>query len=126
MAGGSETILLVEDEASLRGVIRETLADNGYTVLVAGDGASALQVADEHAGPIHLMVSDVVMPGMNGRQAAEELEATRPGMKVLFVSGYTREAIVRHGEFGLGTAFLSKPFTSAALLRKCRELLDTR
>jgi PAS domain S-box-containing protein len=125
VAGGSETILLVEDEASLRGVLHETLVDNGYTVLAAGDGAAALQVADEHAGHIHLMVSDVVMPGMNGRRAAEELKATRPEMKVLFVSGYTREAIVRHGEFGLGTAFLSKPFTSAALLRKCRELLDT-
>jgi two-component system, cell cycle sensor histidine kinase and response regulator CckA len=126
VVGGSETILLVEDEASLRGVLHETLADNGYTVLVAGDGAAALQVADEHAGPIHLVVSDVVMPGMNGRQAAEELEAKRPGTKVLFVSGYNPEAIVRHGEFGLGTAFLSKPFTSAALLRKCRVLLDTR
>jgi PAS domain S-box-containing protein len=123
---GSETILVVEDEGSLRGVLRETLEDNGYTVLVASDGAAALQVADEHAGPIHLMLTDVIMPGMTGRQAAQELGATRPRMKVLYISGYTQEGIARHGEFGLGTAFLSKPFTSAALLRKCRELLDAR
>jgi two-component system cell cycle sensor histidine kinase/response regulator CckA len=125
-ARGSETVLLVEDETSLRDVLRDTLEENGYTVLVAGDGAAALQVADEHATPVHLMVTDVIMPGMTGREAAEEIARTRPQMKVLYVSGYTQEAIIRHGDFGVGTAFLSKPFTSTALLRKCRELLDDR
>jgi PAS domain S-box-containing protein len=125
-ARGSETVLLVEDQISLRDVLRDTLQENGYIILLAGDGAAALQVADEHAGPIHLMVTDVIMPGMTGREAAEEIARTRPQMKVLYVSGYTQEAIIRHGDFGVGTAFLSKPFTSAALLRKCRELLDER
>lgn len=123
-AGGTETVLLVEDEPSLRNAVRDSLEDNGYVVLAAGDGAAALQVADEHAGPIHLMVTDVIMPGMTGREAAGELLRFRPEMKVLYVSGYTQEAIVRHGDFGPGTVFLSKPFTSEALLRKCRELLD--
>jgi PAS domain S-box-containing protein len=125
-AGGSETVLLVEDEASLRGVLRQTLEDNGYTVLSAGDGAAALHVADEHQGPVHLMVTDVIMPGITGCEAAKELRKTQPRMKVLYISGYAQEAVSRHGEFGPDTAFLSKPFTGAALLGKCRELLDAR
>jgi two-component system, cell cycle sensor histidine kinase and response regulator CckA len=121
---GSETVLLVEDETSLRDVLRDTLEDGGYTVLLAGDGAAALQVADEHPGRIHLMVTDMIMPGMTGRDAAQALAQVRPQLKVLYVSCYTQEAIGRHGGFGPGTGFLSKPFTSAAFLRKCRELLD--
>jgi len=121
---GSETVLLVEDEQSLRNIIRDTLEENGYTVLVAGDGVQALQVADEHGADIHLIVTDVIMPGMSGGQVAAEITRIRPRVKALFVSGYTHEALSRHGALGLRTAFLSKPFTAAALLRKCRELLD--
>lgn len=123
---GSETVLLVEDEASLRDVLRDTLEDGGYTVLLAGDGVAALQVADEHPGPIHLMVTDMIMPGMTGRDAAHALAQVRPQLRVLYVSGYTQQAVVGHGDFGPSTGFLAKPFTSAAFLRKCRELLDER
>jgi two-component system cell cycle sensor histidine kinase/response regulator CckA len=122
--GAGETVLLVEDEASLRDSVRDTLTDDGYTVLAAHDGAEGIRIAGEHAGPIHLMVTDVIMPGMSGREAALQVARGRPQMKVLYVSGYTDEAVSRHGDFGHGTAFLSKPFTSRTLLRKCRELLD--
>jgi two-component system cell cycle sensor histidine kinase/response regulator CckA len=81
-------------------------------------------MAGEHAGPIHLMLTDVVMPGMSGPEAALQVARLRPQMKVLYVSGHTDEAVARHGDFGHGTAFLSKPFTTRTLLRKCRELLE--
>jgi two-component system cell cycle sensor histidine kinase/response regulator CckA len=122
--GGTETVLLVEDQTSLRDSMRDTLEDNGYTVLAAHDGVEALQIADEHAGPIHLMVTDVIMPGMSGPEAAMEIARSRRRVKVLYVSGYAEEAVVRHGDFGHGTAFLPKPFTTHTLLRRCRELLD--
>jgi CheY-like chemotaxis protein len=124
LARGTETVLLVEDEPSLRNVVADTLADDGYTVIIAADGAEALQHVDEHDGPIHLMLTDVIMPGMSGCEAAEVARPARPGMKVLYISGYTQEAIGRHGELDHDVAFLSKPFTAAALLRKCREVLD--
>jgi two-component system, cell cycle sensor histidine kinase and response regulator CckA len=121
---GSETVLLVEDEASLCDLLREGLEANGYSILVARDGAEAVQVAEAHSGPIHIMVTDVVMPGTTGPNAADLVARSRPAMKVLFISGYSEEAIVRHGLVGPGRAFLSKPFGPEVLLRRVRELLD--
>jgi PAS domain S-box-containing protein len=121
---GSETILLVEDEAAVRALLGRALRGSGYTVLEAASGADALRLAEQHAGPIHLLVTDVVMPAMNGRQVAERLAELRPGVRALFVSGYTDDAVVRHGLGGEGPAFLQKPFTPDALARKVRELLD--
>jgi len=101
------------------------LENGGYTVLVASDGATAFQVADEFMGPIHLIVTDVIMPGMTGDQVVKGLSALRPETKVLYVSGYTDEAIEKHGALTPGAAFLSKPFGPESLLRKAREVLDS-
>ena len=120
----SETVLLVEDEDALRGLLRETLEGNGYVVLVAHDGAQALQIADAHAGPLHLILTDLIMPGINGRSAAEVIVSTRPAVKVLYISGYSDEAVARSGALSPGSAFLSKPFTPRELLVKVRDLLD--
>ena len=98
---------------------------NGYNVLEARHGAEALEISDRHQGPIHLMVTDVVMPQMSGRELAQRLQPIRPDMRVLYMSGYTDDAIVRHGVLGAGMAFLSKPFTPDALALKVREVLDT-
>jgi PAS domain S-box-containing protein len=124
LPGGTETVLLAEDEASLRDLLREALAASGYTVLVARHGGEAVQVAEAHAGPIHIMVTDVVMPGLTGPRAADLIAATRADMKVLYISGYNDEAVLRHGSIGREGAFLSKPFGPDALLRKVRESLD--
>jgi len=121
---GNETLLLVEDETALRELLRETLAGEGYDVLAADGAAEALQAAHAHAGPIHLMLTDVVMPGMTGPKVAESIAASRPEMKVLYLSGYSDESVVQHGLIGPGSAFLSKPFGPEVLLRKVRELLD--
>ena len=121
---GVETVLLVEDEASLRELLREVLDANGYSVLVARDGAEALQIAAAHTGPIQLMVTDVIMPGMTGPSIVDLVAPTRPEMKVLFVSGYSDESVTRLGLAGPGRAFLSKPFGPEALLRRVRESLD--
>ena len=119
-----ETILLVEDAQRVRAVVREILDMHGYEVLEARDGAEALRISASHPGPVHLMVTDVVMPEMSGRELAQRLDALRPDMKVLYMSGYTDDAIVRHGVLGSGMAFLAKPFTPDALGAKVRELLD--
>jgi DNA-binding NarL/FixJ family response regulator len=121
---GGETILLVEDEAGVRALIRHILQDCGYTVLEAQDGAEAVRGAAKHSQRIDLLVTDVVMPRMGGREAASRLTAMRPGMKVLFLSGYTYDAVVRHGILEAEVAFLQKPFTPASLALKVREVLD--
>jgi len=120
----SETVLLVEDDDALRGVLRETLEGNGYTVLAARDGAEALRLSDAHAGHIHAVVTDMVMPGLTGRSTAEAIARTRPDTKILYISGYSREAVMGKGDLSRDAAFLSKPFTLDGLLRRLRELLD--
>jgi len=122
---GSETILLVEDDEMIRNLVQKVLQANGYGVLVAANGRDAEQVAGQHDGPIHLLVTDVVMPGMNGREVAERLAAARAGVRVLYLSGYTDDAIVHHGVLEPGVAFLQKPFTPAVLGRRVREVLDS-
>jgi CheY-like chemotaxis protein len=122
--GGSETILLVEDEEAVRTIVSKILQNKGYTVLEAHHGNEALQICQHHQGPIHLMVTDVVMPQVSGRELAERLTLLRPEIRVLFMSGYPDNAIVHHGVLGAGTAFLQKPFTLNALECKVRELLD--
>ncbi|MBI1967608.1 MAG: PAS domain S-box protein [Gemmatimonadetes bacterium] len=121
---GSETILLAEDEEAVRRVARETLTRHGYTVLQAPAGAVALALAGNYQDAIHLLLTDVVMPGMSGRQLADRLTALRPGLKVLYMSGYTDDAIVREGRLEPGLAYLQKPFRPDALARKVREVLD--
>ena len=121
---GTETILLAEDEELLRPLARALLAKLGYRVLEASNAAAALELARTHPGEIHLLISDVVMPGQSGLQLARQLAPGRPNMKVLFMSGYTDEAIVRHGLLDPGTNFLQKPFTPAMLAKKVREVLD--
>jgi PAS domain S-box-containing protein len=123
---GTETILLVEDSAELRHVALRFLTPSGYTMLLAATGEEALRLLEQHEGPVHLLVTDVVMPGMSGRQLAERLAQTHPEIKVLFMSGYTGDTIVRHGVLQGKVPFLNKPFTAAALLRKVREVLDSR
>ncbi len=124
--GGTETILVVEDEMSVRKLAAEFLGSNGYRVLEAQDGAEALQVCEEHRAPIHLLLTDVVMPGMSGRELAVRLVGARPEMKVIYVSGYTDDAIVQHGVREEGTVFLQKPFSLDALARTVREALDSK
>ena len=123
---GTETILLVEDEPSVRELAQQILARQGYRVLTAPTVDQSLQLADEYVGFIDLIVTDVVMPKMGGKQLAEHISRTRSGIKVLFISGYTENAIVHHGVLEAGTEFLSKPFTPAGLARKVREVLERR
>ncbi len=121
---GSETVLLAEDEPGVRAIGRELLALNGYLVLEAENGVEALEVAARHQGPIHLLLTDVVMPRMGGRELAERLAAARPGIRLLFISGFTDDTVVRHGVLDAGVAFLQKPFTLESLSLKVREVLD--
>ena len=124
VAGHGETILLVEDEAALRALTRQALEEHGYLVLEARHGREALEMARTHGGPIHLLVTDVVMPELGGRPLAEQLPLLHHGLRVLFMSGYTTDTVVRHGVLEAGIAFLQKPFTVEALTRKVREALD--
>ena len=121
---GTETILLAEDDEILRPLTKGLLAKLGYTVLDAESAEQALAVAGARQGPIHLLVADVVMPGASGRELARRLAKSRPETRVLYVSGYTDDAIVHHGMLEPGLKFLQKPFTPAALARKVREVLD--
>ncbi len=122
---GTETVLVVEDEASVRALAGRILNDQGYRVIAAPDGAQALRIAREHKGEIHLLLTDVVMPGMSGSALASQLKAERPGIKTVFMSGYTDDAIVRHGVLDSDVAFLQKPFTVDGLTRKVREALKS-
>ena len=120
---GSETILLVEDEQVVRTLVQEMLERNGYRVVAAESPAHALELAGAHDGEMDLLLTDVVMPGMSGRDLADLLVAERPELRVLYASGYTRDAISSQGVLDAGTAFLEKPFTSAALGRAVRDVL---
>jgi PAS domain S-box-containing protein len=122
---GRETILLVEDEVNLRSLTRQSLENQGYTVIEAGDGASAIQLSHAHPGPIHLLLTDVIMLGMNGRELAHRISSLRPETKVLYMSGYTENAIGHNGTLDAGVTLLQKPFTLPALKAKVREVLDT-
>lgn len=123
-SGGHETILFVEDEAIVRTVGVRILRETGYTVIEAKGGADALRVASEHAGTIHLLLSDVVMPQMSGIDLARRLRETRPDLKVLLTSGYTEHTILEHGAPDMTSAFLQKPYVLESLLAKVRETLD--
>ena len=121
---GDETVLLVEDESAVRALARKVLETHGYTVLEADRGARALELSDAHRGVVHLLVTDVVMPEMGGREVAQQLARRRPDMRVLFMSGYTDDAVVLHGVLAADVAYLQKPFTPQGLLRKVRAVLD--
>jgi PAS domain S-box-containing protein len=121
---GSETILLVEDDAQVRELVERVLQEQGYTVLVAPDGPQALELSTHHVEPIHLLLTDVVLPGVSGKELAETLVQAQPGLKTLYMSGYTDEAISHHGVLEPGVAFLQKPVSLITLARKIREVLD--
>ncbi|MDX1673783.1 MAG: PAS domain S-box protein [Longimicrobiales bacterium] len=124
--GRGETILLVEDEAPVRKLARRVLEKNGYRILEAEDPATALALVERHSGPIDLLFTDVVMPGMSGGELAERLRASRPDLPTLFTSGYTEDEVVRRGVSAGEAAFMEKPFTPDELLRQIRKVLDGR
>jgi len=121
---GAETLLVVEDEEDVRGLARDVLVEGGYTVLVAATAEDAVRICEEHGSPISLLLSDVVMPKVSGPQLAQRLVDLRPELHVLYMSGYTDEAIVHHGVLEPGTAFIEKPFTPEGLCGKVRDVLD--
>jgi CheY-like chemotaxis protein len=121
---GTETILLVEDEPAVRALVSETLQIYGYKVLEARHGIEALLISSQYAGPISLLITDVVMPQMSGPAVVDRLLPVRPGMKVLYTSGFSHLAVFQHGVVDSEQDFLQKPFTPDALVRKIRDLLD--
>jgi CheY-like chemotaxis protein len=120
---GSETILLVEDEQTVRELAAEMLREQGYQVLVAKDGFEALGLAGRLNGNLNLLVTDVIMPKMNGKELADKIAEAHPNLKILFVSGYTDEMIARHGVLEAGVEFIQKPFSSANLANKVYQLI---
>jgi two-component system cell cycle sensor histidine kinase/response regulator CckA len=123
-ASGSETILFVEDEQNVRELVREYLSARGYRVLDASDGVQALDIAAAHPGVIQLLITDVVMPRLSGRELASQIAAARSDLKVLYISGYTDDSIFRHGVLEGGMEFLQKPFNLRTLAQKIREIMD--
>jgi CheY-like chemotaxis protein len=121
---GGETILVVDDEAAVRSAVREILQLRCYIVLEAGNGQEALRICAGQEGPIHLLLTDVMMPGMSGPEVAQRLARMRPEMRVLYMSGYSDDAMIRHGVVEQGAGFLQKPFTPDALAHMVREVLD--
>ena len=122
--GAGRTVLLVEDEAALREVTQRILVRNGYEVITAANGRDAVQVAAKHPGSIELLVTDVVMPQMAGREAAEQISALYPAAKVLFMSGYTAGALDTGGVLEAGVNLIEKPFNGASLLAKLHEIMS--
>jgi two-component system, cell cycle sensor histidine kinase and response regulator CckA len=120
---GTETVLVVEDQMDVRGVIERTLSRYGYTVVAAANGPEALATAQKYQGTIHVMLTDVVLPGASGREVARQVVATRPSLRVLYMSGYTDEVIVQHGVLEPGLASVQKPFTGESLARRIRAVL---
>ncbi|HEX2877829.1 MAG TPA: response regulator, partial [Polyangiaceae bacterium] len=123
-ARATETVLLVEDEDQVRAVIRAILTRAGYVVVEASNGDDALRLAKSASAPIHLLLTDVVMPGMGGRELAERMSKLLPTLKVLYMSGYTDDAIVHHGVLEAGISFYQKPVTPQALLQRVRDVLE--
>jgi CheY-like chemotaxis protein len=123
---GTETILLVEDEEIVRGLARSILEAGGYKVLEAARGAEALQICEESSEQIHLLLTDVVLPQMSGPELALALAEVHPEIPVIYMSGYTDDAIVHHGVLNPGTNFVEKPFSPEGLLRKIRQILDAQ
>lgn len=123
-AGGTETILIVEDERSIIDIATRVLGESGYTVLAAGTPGDAIDLVTEYTGTIHLLITDVIMPGMNGKDLRDKVKALRPDVKVLFMSGYTADVITNRGVLEKGTDFLQKPFSINILTEIVREVLD--
>jgi CheY-like chemotaxis protein len=124
--GGRETILVIEDAEPLRMLVREVLEDAGYAVIEGGTPHEAIALAEKHLGPIHAVLTDVVMPQASGPEVVAQLMATRAEIRALFMSGYTDDALGDHGVLDPGTNFIQKPFTADALRRRIREVLDAR
>jgi two-component system, cell cycle sensor histidine kinase and response regulator CckA len=125
-AAGRQTIVLVEDEEPVRTIVRRTLESRGYHVIAAADGEEALELCMAHEGPIDLLVTDIVMPGLSGREVAERIETLRPGTRTLFMSGYTADEIIRRGIMTEAIAFIEKPFAPSQLVARIRETLEKR
>jgi CheY-like chemotaxis protein len=121
---GAETIALVEDEEGVRNLASRILSERGYTVIAAGDGPSAMEMLSRFPDRIDLLLTDVVMPGMNGRDLADRIGIMRPGIRILFMSGYSQEAVQSHGVLARGSTFIEKPFSPDGLVRRVREILD--
>ncbi len=121
-----ETVLVADDEPDIRTLARDILEARGYTVLTAADGEEALRLAEAHAGPIHALLTDVVMPKLTGPELAERLLRTRRDTKVVFMSGYTTDVIGQYGILNAAAPFIGKPFAPALLVKKLREALDYR
>ena len=121
---GTETVLLVEDNEELRKMLRGILTRQGYSLLMAANGAEALNILADYGRPLHLLLTDVVMPGMNGKELYKKCAATHPRLKVLFMSGYTNNIIGSHGVLDRGVDFIQKPFSNLAMAQKVREVLD--
>ena len=124
--GGTETILIVEDDDGFRNFLHDVLKKKGYKVIEAGNGEDALRASKEYDGQIDLMITDIVMPKLGGKAAAEQMVNLRPRIKILYMSGYTDDAIAEHGILSPNLNFLQKPFSAGTLTQKVREVLDTK